>query len=253
MCFVSIITITYNAELFLERTLKSIKKQTCDDYEYIVVDGASKDGTLQLAEAYHDIIDSIISEKDQGLYDAMNKGLKLAKGKYVWFMNAGDEIAHNTVIEDLKTLAKDESDVLYGDTILVNDQGDILGMRSEIGPHKLPKNLSWTQYGLGMLVCHQAFIPKKAIAPSYNYNNLSADIDWEIRCLKKACKVAYYEKPLAKYLEGGVSHQSLLKSWIDRYKVLNKHFGFLKNIQNHFRILLRADYKNIFRLLKYFK
>ena len=89
---VSIITITYNAERFLERTILSVMAQKAPNVEYIVIDGASTDGTLDIIKRYEKQITSWISEPDQGLYDAMNKGLHRATGQYVWFMNAGDEL-----------------------------------------------------------------------------------------------------------------------------------------------------------------
>lgn len=236
----SIITITYNAEEFLERTLESIVSQTDQDFEYLLIDGASRDGTLALAERYRQRINVLVSEPDKGLYDAMNKGQARASGDYVWFMNAGDEIAEKDAVEKLKKIMIQEPDVIYSDTWMVDNSGTVLGLRSEKTPHRVPEVLSWKKYGRGMLVCHQAFIARKTIAPIYHTDNLSADIDWEIRCLKMAAHVQQYPGILARYLTGGISHQQKWRSWKDRYRVLRQHFGFLPNLYNHFRILLRA-------------
>lgn len=251
MALVSIITITYNAEKFLERTILSVKNQTSDDYEYLLIDGGSKDGTLEIAKKYEDVFDVIVSEKDKGLYDAMNKGLKLAKGEYVWFMNAGDEIAENLAIEKIQKIG--DADVIFSDTLMVDEIGKVLGLRTEITPHKIPENVTWKGYKTGMLVCHQSFIVKREIAPQYIENNLSADIDWEIKCLKNAKVIKAYPGILAKYLEGGTSHKQIFKSWKDRFCVLNAHFGFYQNLINHIKIVIRADWKNTFRVLKYIK
>lgn len=250
---ISIITITYNAQDFLERTLKSVRNQTSTDFEYILIDGGSKDNTMDLVKSNKELFTVIISEKDKGLYDAMNKGLRNASGEYVWFMNAGDEIAEMDAIEKLKDLSKSEPDVIYSDTILVNNEGDFVGLRTEILPHKIPDKLTWKGYNKGMLVCHQSFIVKRTLAPKYIENNLSADIDWEIKCLKLAKNVVVYPGILSKYLEGGTSHQQLFKSWKDRFLVLNSHFGFFPNVWNHIRIVLRADIFNLFRISKYLK
>ena len=110
---ISIITITYNAQDFLERTLKSVRNQTSTDFEYILIDGGSKDNTMDLVKSNKELFTVIISEKDEGLYDAMNKGLRNASGEYVWFMNAGDEIAEMDAIEKLKDLSKSKPDVIY--------------------------------------------------------------------------------------------------------------------------------------------
>lgn len=253
MPIISIITITYNAQEFLERTIQSVRNQTLRDFEYILIDGGSKDGTMAIVEANKDLFAVIVSEKDEGLYDAMNKGLKKATGEYVWFMNAGDEIAEFDAIEKLKMLILKNPDVIYADTFMVDDSGKMIGLRTEITPHKIPQNLTWNDYKMGMLICHQSFIAKKSIAPPYIENNLSADIDWEIKCLKASKSNMPYPGILAKYLEGGTSHQQLFKSWKDRYRVLRTHFGFFPNLWNHFRIILRANIFNIFRVSKYIK
>lgn len=237
---ISIITITYNAEQFLERTIQSILVQTDQDFEYIIVDGKSKDGTLRIAEKYKNRVNQLISEPDKGLYDAMNKGLKLAKGDFVWFMNAGDEINDKQAVARIAQSVTTQTDVFFGDTYFVNNEGKIQGLRSEITPHRLPKNLKWQDMKLGMLVCHQAFIARKSIAPLYIENNLSADVDWEIECLKRANKVQYLDFVIAKYLTGGVSNQQLKRSLLDRYEVLKKHFGVTEAIVAHVQILWRG-------------
>jgi glycosyltransferase involved in cell wall biosynthesis len=240
----SIITITYNAEQFLERTIQSILAQTDQNFEYIIVDGKSKDGTLQIAERYKNRVNQLVSEPDKGLYDAMNKGLKLAKGDFVWFMNAGDEINDREAVSRMRNVTRESFpvsiDVFYGDTYFVNNEGEIEGLRSEITPHRLPKNLKWQDMKLGMLVCHQAFIARKSIAPLYIENNLSADVDWEIECLKRAKEIKYLDFVVAKYLTGGVSNQQLKRSLTDRYEVLKKHFGFFGALTAHIQILCRG-------------
>jgi glycosyltransferase involved in cell wall biosynthesis len=243
MPLLSIITITYNAELFLEKTLLSVKNQTVNNFEYILIDGGSSDKTLDIAKKYKDLFSTIISEKDNGLYDAMNKGLKLAQGEYVWFMNAGDEIAENEAVGKIEKLALENPDVIYSDTYFMDHDRNIKGLRTEMTPHKLPKELHWSAFKKGMLICHQSFIVKRSLAPYYIKNNLSADVDWEIKCLKQSKKNLPYPGILSKYLEGGLSQKRLLKSWIDRYKVLNTHFGFLENFKNHFSIIFRFIFR----------
>lgn len=237
----SIITITYNAEKFLKRTIESIVAQSNQDFEYIIIDGKSKDSTLEIAKAYGERVNLLVSEPDKGLYDAMNKGLRLASGEFVWFMNAGDEINDSEVVASfMKVLAETNADVFYGDTYFVEENGTIQGLRSEITPHRLPKNLKWQDMNLGMLVCHQAFIARKSIAPFYFENNLSADIDWEIECLKRAKKIQFLDPVVAKYLVGGISNKQLKRSLIDRYEVLKKHFGLLGAILSHIQITIRG-------------
>ena len=241
----SIITITYNAEAFLERTLQSVVRaiEFCSvrpEIEYLIIDGKSKDKTLEIAAKYSSIITKIVSEPDKGLYDAMNKGQKIATGDYVWFLNAGDEIHEPQTLYNLFEALKQNADVYYSDALFVNNDDSVVGLRSKITPHSLPQNLKWQDMKYGMKVCHQAFIAKRNIAPKYDIHNLSADIDWEIVCLQKAQKVVFLDFVLCKYLTGGLSTQKHRKSLTDRFKVLSKHFGFIPTIFNHVVILLRV-------------
>ncbi|NLX71870.1 MAG: glycosyltransferase, partial [Bacteroidales bacterium] len=104
---VSIITVVYNGELTLERTILSIMALKYDALEYIVVDGDSSDGTKDIIKRYSKSISRLISEPDKGLYDAMNKGLAIAKGEYVWFLNAGDEVARPELLKHIFDLCSD--------------------------------------------------------------------------------------------------------------------------------------------------
>jgi glycosyltransferase involved in cell wall biosynthesis len=247
---ISIITITYNAERFLERTINSIAGQEgCIvgiDYEYIIVDGASEDRTLSIIRQHEKQLTRWVSEPDRGLYDAMNKGLHLATGDYVWFMNAGDEI-HDpaTLLRLIAAINTTHADVYYSDALFVSDDGTTrsgppVGLRSEVTSHTLPENLRWQDMALGMKVSHQAFVAHRSIAPDYDINNLSADLDWEIRCLKAAQRVHRLPFMLCKYLVGGISVQQHRRSLTDRFRVLVTHFGLLPTLWNHVRIVTRA-------------
>lgn len=246
---ISIITITYNAGLFLERTLKSIVGQEgCVlgvDYEYILVDGASTDDTLDLVRRYEAHFSQWVSEPDRGLYDAMNKGQALATGEFVWFMNAGDELYDAQTLQALLTYMQHRPvcDVYYSDALFVRADGSPVGLRSQVTPHRLLTELRWQDMALGMKVSHQAFVARRSIAPTYPIDNLSADLDWEIRCLKAARRVGYVPFTLCRYLVGGLSVQKHRQSLIDRFKVLTGHFGLLPTLWNHARIVWRAAVK----------
>lgn len=242
MPLLSIITVTYNAERFLERTIQSlIANQPGDEVEYLIIDGHSKDGTLAIVRNYAGHISRWVSEPDRGLYDAMNKGQQLATGDYVWFMNAGDEIYDaNTVSSLLNQIRTNPADVYYSDALFVDDTGQPLGLRSVITPHTLPRNLTWRDMAMGMKVCHQAFIARRSIVPPFWVENLSADVDWEIRCLKAAQKIVWLDFILCKYLVGGLSVQRHRQSLADRFRVLATHFGTATALWNHARIMARA-------------
>ena len=153
----SIITITYQAEAYIERTLNSVFEQGCaEEIDYIVVDGASKDRTLSIIEANKTQINQVVSEKDKGIYDAMNKGIKLDKGDYILFLNAGDTFASANTLKNLLQELAENPDVLYGEAVFVNNEGQSLGLRSEVTPHRLPSQLTWRNFRYGMLVCHHS-------------------------------------------------------------------------------------------------
>jgi glycosyltransferase involved in cell wall biosynthesis len=241
----TVVTITYNAERFLGRTLESVQKalgrlKDPAVIEYLIIDGNSKDNTLAIADRYQSFVTRIVSEPDKGLYDAMNKGLALAMGKYIWFLNAGDEIYDQHVLSSLLPLFETNADVYYSDAMFVKEDGSEVGLRSRFTPHQLPDHLKWQDFALGMKVCHQAFIAKKDIAPKYDIYNLSADIDWEIICLKNATQVTHLSFLLCRYLLGGISVKNHRRSLLDRFSVLRKHFGLLPALYNHLLIFWRG-------------
>ena len=238
----SIITITYQAEKYLERTIQSVLTQGHRDaIEYLVIDGASKDGTLALIEKYQDQIDQFVSEPDKGIYDAMNKGLQSASGDYVIFMNAGDTFADEKTVGQLISAMESNPDVIVGDAMFVDEAGKNLGLRSEVTPHKIPTNLSWRSFQFGMVICHQSFVAKRNIASLFDLHfRLSSDIDWEIKCLKTAKAIIQIPGPICRYLTGGASVQNLKRSWQERFEVLHKHFGLGNALWSHLIIILRG-------------
>ncbi len=238
----SIITITYQAEKYLERTIQSVLAQGCRaDIEYLIIDGASKDGTLSIIDQYREHINQFISESDQGIYDAMNKGMKRATGDYLIFMNAGDSFADPHVVEMLLQAMEEKPDVIVGDALFVDLAGNPLGLRSEVTPHKIPAHLTWQSFQYGMVICHQSFIVKRSIAPLFDLHfRLSSDIDWEINCLKLSKKTTQLNTPICRYLMGGASVQNLKRSWQERYLVLKRHFGLWKTLWSHVKIILRG-------------
>ncbi len=238
----SIITITYQAEKYLERTIQSVLAQgNRTEIEYIIIDGASKDGTLGLIEQYKNQIDKFVSEPDKGIYDAMNKGLQIATGEYVIFMNAGDCFAEINTVETLLKTMQQSPDVIVGDALFVDETGTAIGLRSEVTPHKIPANLTWHSFQYGMVICHQSFIVKRSIAPLFDLTfRLSSDIDWEIKCLKLSKKTIQLAIPICRYLTGGASVQNLKRSWQERFQVLKRHFGLVKTLFSHLIIITRG-------------
>lgn len=153
----SVITVTYNAEKVLEDTVQSVISQTYHHVEYIIIDGASKDGTLEIVNRYRDRIHQLVSEPDKGLYDAMNKGIALATGDYLCFLNAGDSFHEDDTLQKMvhSINGNELPDILYGETALVDAERHFLRMRRL----SAPETLNWKSFKQGMLVCHQLFSP----------------------------------------------------------------------------------------------
>jgi len=235
----SIITVTYNAAQWLERTILSVLRQSYPHIEYLIIDGGSKDGTLDIIKQYHDGISYWVSEPDKGLYDAMNKGLQKATGDYVWFINAGDTLhTANTLHEIMSSLKKKVSlpDVIYGDSQIVDADGRSLGLR-RLRP---PKHLTWKSFRMGMLVSHQSFIARREIAPLYDEEyKLAADIDWCIRCLQKAKDIKNTDLVLSDFLEAGLSSVQRKASLKERYRIMNKYYGSVTTLILHIWFAIR--------------
>ncbi len=236
----SIITVVFNGADTIETTIQSVVNPKHPQVEYIVVDGGSNDGTLEFIQEYGALVDTWISDRDNGLYDAMNKGMTLAKGEFIWFINSGDQIYNKQVVEKLLAHLNAANDVLYGEVMIVDKNNNPLGTRSDLTVHKLPEVLSWQSMLYGMNVCHQGFIVRKSIAPLYRMDNLCADIEWVIECLKKSKNNLKLDFLMAKYLAGGLSKKKWQQSMIDRFLILKKYFGLNSAIWAHVIIIFRA-------------
>jgi glycosyltransferase involved in cell wall biosynthesis len=234
----SIITVTYNAKKMLERTLLSVVNQTYRNIEYIIIDGASKDGTVKIIRCFESGLSHWVSEPDKGIYDAMNKGLMAATGDYVWFVNAGDAIKHNEIVMELSEIAiqKGLPDVLYGETDLIDSAGNLFAKRRL----KAPKRLTWKSFRMGMLVSHQAFIVKREIAPHYDLKyRFSADFDWCIQCLKKARTITNSNIRLIHYQYEGTTTANRKVSLKERYEIMCKNYGILSTQIRHLWFAIR--------------
>jgi glycosyltransferase involved in cell wall biosynthesis len=238
---ISIITVVYNGVSLIERTIKSVLSQTYANIEYVIIDGASNDGTLLIVEQYKSKIALLHSGKDDGIYDAMNKGLKDSGGDYVLFLNAGDELYANDTIEKIFS-GTPNADVYYGNTAVVDDSGKILGDR-RLSP---PEKLNWKSLRFGMCVSHQSFIARRLLCDFYNMDyKIAADIDWVIRVLKKADTIVNTHSYISRFLEGGTSNQRRKKALLERFFIMVNHYGFFQTIINHLIILFRYPFHKL--------
>jgi glycosyltransferase involved in cell wall biosynthesis len=254
----TVITITYNAAAVLQRTLDSVLRQTYEDVEHLIIDGASKDGTLAMAEAYkqksdesglgHKVI--IRSEPDKGIYDAMNKGLSQALGDYVVFLNAGDFLPEADTLEQIarrcrlnETATAELPAVLYGETNIVDENGCFLHPRRL----KAPAQLTWRSFRHGMLVCHQAFYARTDLAKNLQYDlhyRYSADVDWCIRVMQEGERAGLslynINMVVACYTEEGATTRHHRESLIERFHVMRRHYGLFSTLMMHAWFVVRA-------------
>lgn len=251
---ISIITITYNAAPVIRPTLESLNAQTFRDFEHLVIDGASKDDTVSIVSEM--CPDSIIrSEPDRGLYDAMNKGLRAAKGKYLLFLNAGDALHSPDTLQRYAEAtglngsripnAMDNTDsilscadIIYGDTVVVDSD------RNFVKPRHLsvPERLTFRSFANGMLVCHQAFMVRRDLAPEYDLQyRFSADYEWTLRCLKSADpdhNVNLHTVTID-YLSDGMTDKNHSASLKERFRIMCRYYGTIPTLLRHIRFLLR--------------
>lgn len=235
---ISIITVVYNSEQFIESTLKSIAAQNSKNFEYIIIDGQSKDATLSIIEKYKSFVDVLISEPDKGLYDAMNKGLQLAKGQFVWFINSGDQLYSENIVAQIEQLYQQDYsiDVFYGQTQLIDEKGNIVGMRKKTAPD----NLNANSLKMGLMVCHQSILIRKDIADKYDLQlKVSADYLWVLSALEKAKNICNTKQILSKYLENGFSAHNKRLANTERLKIMIKHYGFWATMFAHVKITIR--------------
>ena len=236
----SIITVTYNAGKYIEETIMSVITQTYHNIEYIIVDGASTDNTMDIVNKYKDRISVIVSEPDKGLYDAMNKGIDLATGDYLCFLNAGDSLHEDdtlfSMVHSIHAHTETLPDILYGETEIVDEEGHFISMRR----HRAPGQLNWKSFRNGMMVCHQAFFVSKRIVSHYDLQyRFSSDFDWCIRMMKVAGKIHNTRMTIIEYRNEGMTTRNHKASLIERFRIMCKYYGYVSTVAYHLWFVLR--------------
>lgn len=240
----SIITVVRNGRETLERTFQSVVSQTYSNYEYIVIDGGSADGTQGLIQQYEGKIAHWISEPDRGIYDAMNKGMAAATGDYLWFLNSGDAIHSTDTLELLARQATDRPEIIYGDYVLYY---------AETGKQKYLKAplLSWKGLSNGMIVSHQAVLCRRDRCVPYDLRyRVVSDLDWLIAVTHRSTSISYSQIPMALYLAGGFSDRQFTKGWFERLQIIQSRFGWLALPKNLAQFGLARTKRTIKALLR---
>ena len=232
MTLLSIITINYNDIVGLERTIKSVQSQTIQDFEHIIIDGNSDDGSKELIQNTQENYSYWISENDNGIYDAMNKGVARASGEYILFLNSGDNLSHSNALQDMsKHLGF--TDFVYAN---INVKGGDIDFIKEC-----PDKLSF-RYLYDDVPPHQATFTRRAMFKKYGNYDISLKIvaDWKFFILavcKYNASYQYVDTTFSNFYVGGVSSKIVNRQLMEHERniVLEKEFPvFLQDIKEHF-------------------
>ena len=248
----SIIIPTFNSSVILKSALESILNQSYDNYEILIMDGASTDNTIEIVQSYKDERIKIYSEPDNGIYDAMNKGIKVATGQWLYFLGSDDELYENNILEKIYTLIKrSKSKVIYGNALIIGDAGWAKNQAIYDGEFTLNKLINKN-------ICHQSIFYNQIVFKKKTYNtlyNICADYDMNT-ALWSEYKFEYIPLIISKFRGGGSSFkkadENFSKGYPENIKkyfkfwFLNPEFSFLlaeSNIPNIIKRSLRIYYK----------
>lgn len=243
---ITIITVSYNAENTIEATINSVINQTYNDIEYIIIDGKSTDNTLDIIKRYKNKITKWISEKDDGIYDAMNKGITLASGDYIFFLNADDFLINNNIIEKVVSYLKKDSqiDLLSGKVFIVSEKLLI---------QRVFDNCNLEMIKKGGVIPHQGLFVKRKICDEYKFNNsykIVSDFEFILKCALNNKKFYFIDDIIAYYGDGGTSaifEEVRFKEHCDvlyRYLGENAKLDYIKkqnNVKNKIKLILKKN------------
>lgn len=217
---VSIITICFNSEAVIRKTIESVLDQTYDNVEYLIIDGASKDKTIQIAEEYKELFHhkgytyKIISETDKGIYDAMNKGIKKSTGKLIGMINSGDWYEPDAIETAVNAYKKNKYDLFYADINLINEKGKTIVKHSRMD--RFPTSRHWNHPT--MFVTRETY---KALG-LYRGEGIHDDFEFFLRARRKNKKITIVNKTIASFVTGGASNdksfEKCKRRCFDRYK-----------------------------------
>ena len=234
---VSIVTVCLNSEKYVEQAIKTVLNQSYEKIEYLIIDGGSKDKTLEIVRKYEGRL-RYLSEPDEGIYDAMNKGISLSRGEIVGILGSDDWYQENAVELIVKEYLKDKKiGVFLGDIILVTKNGDF---RRVNGTPKLIGSYKWSR------INHPTCFIKKEVYQKYRYDakfKVCSDYDLLLKLYFAGIKFHYLNEPLVYWRTGGISGSYL--TLLENYKIRKKYFGKKRKIRIFFSFLMRIIKKFI--------
>jgi glycosyltransferase involved in cell wall biosynthesis len=220
---VTIITVVYNSQFLIEKTVESVLKQTYKNVELIVIDGGSTDRTLDIIKTYNSEITYWVSEPDKGIYDAMNKGIICSTGNWLNFMNSGDTFASNHVVYDLFKNNEDGLDMIYGDTFLYNKQLNKTRVQNAYNFTKI----NILKYGT-RVVCHQSMFISENVINLYNTQyKLKAELDLYFNFIFMQIKILKVNSPISVFLEDGTGTQRYFENLKEKFYLIYRRCGLM--------------------------
>ncbi len=255
---ISIITVTYNAEKHLSQTIEGVLSQTYSNLEYIIVDGNSTDKTLEIIKSYearikHRFQFRWISEKDGGIYDAMNKGIRMAKGELIGIINASDYYEADTVEKVTRAyMGNKDAGVFHGNINLLNEDGTFFKLKKP--------NTNLDELYKGMLLYHPTFFVAKSVYEKYGLFDLqykiAADFDFTVRCNLAGVKFLYINSVISNFRRGGISSKREKVALLECKKVLRQN-GYsevtINTVAKEWERLRKKNnlYYTLYKILKY--
>ncbi|MBY7733840.1 glycosyltransferase family 2 protein [Francisella philomiragia] len=247
----SVITVCYNSEKTIQKTLQSIKDQTYKNIEYIIIDGGSTDRTLEIINQYSDIVDILVSEPDNGIYDAMNKGIKLAVGDYIGFLNSDDYYAKDIFEKYNMALKSSNGDYIYSDAFfLKDDKKEYVKAESEIAEKVY-------QY---MPMSHMSLFVKSYFVKNIKFDTsfkIAADLDFFNKLREQTSNNVFIHDSFSYFSMGGISNIADIETLWESKKVAIKHkknilFANLFYFKKIFRIFIYNNFGNsrVYKILK---
>ncbi|MBD3795775.1 MAG: glycosyltransferase [Epsilonproteobacteria bacterium] len=240
---ISIITVVFNGEKYLEQTIQSVINQNYDNVEYIIIDGGSTDKTLEIIKKYEDQIDYWVSEKDQGIYDAMNKGIRLVQGDLVGLINADDYYEQNSIESIVKAYQNEQFDVIYGDIYYLDGIQKKVATAYATGKRYRVFPYSFKWIWVDMLFPHpSSFVTSNTYKKYGLYDasfKISGDYDLFLRFYVQQARFFYLPEILASFREGGVSTTSMKLKRKENFQIRMKYSFLIAYAVSFFSTLVR--------------
>lgn len=244
---ITVVTVCFNAVNEIEKTILSVINQTYDNIEYIVIDGGSKDGTVDIIKKYSNYLTYWVSEPDKGIYDAMNKGIAAASGDYINFMNAGDTFVSNTTVDETRAIIEHDTDIIYGDYYILNRK------KSPDPIYKKP--LIITKIITKYPICHQATFSKLDYMKTHLFDiSYKICADWNFfrkGFIENNLRFQYINIPICYFdCNAGMSHDNLDLLYKERYRCMGIDRNPIKKLPHEILRLCVHLKRFIFRLLQ---